>query len=93
MKNIIISSFICYLFTSCDPCLSSRSCADTFDFKIIDKSTGQDLVFGPAPIYDKDSVYLTTKLQGYGGPMSYPTNGKFTSSLLIPVDTFFYALM
>ena len=80
--------FIC--IESCDPCLGTGySCADPFSFRLIDKITQQDLVFSPTPVYPKDSVYLTTTLQGYTGPQSYTDSNKFNSMLLIPLDTFY----
>lgn len=80
------------LFISCDPCLSMRSCADTFSFKIVDRLSGQDLIFGTSPIYSSDSVYLLTNLQGYAGSFSRIDNNKFLSTLLIPTDTLFLRL-
>ncbi len=80
------------LFISCDPCLSIRSCADTFAFKIVDKSSGQDLVFGSSSIYSSDSVNLLTNLPGYSGSISRVDNNKFMSTLLIPTDTLFLKL-
>jgi hypothetical protein len=74
----------------CNKCINNGdSCADSFDFNVVDKTTGQNLVFGSSPVYDADSVYLTTTLQGYLGKMSYAQNNKFQSALLIPVDVFY----
>lgn len=80
------------LFIGCDPCLDARICADTFAFKIVDKSSGQDLVFGTSPIYRSDSVYLLTNLTGYTGSFSRIDNNKFVSTLLFPTDTLFLRL-
>jgi hypothetical protein len=83
--------FFIILLSSCDPCLNERTCSDIFSFKIVDKISKQDLVFGFTPVYRADSVFLTTKLPGYLGPMSYADSVKknFNSRLVIPVDTFF----
>lgn len=91
LKKLYFLSFAS-LFISCDPCLSIRSCADTFAFKIVDKSSAQDLVFGSSPIYNSDSVYLLTNLPGYAGAISRVDNNKFLSTLLIPTDTLFLRL-
>jgi hypothetical protein len=83
--------FLLFTLTNCDPCLSSRSCADTFAFKIVDKLSKQDLVFGSAPVYRSDSVYLFTTLTGYTGPMSAidSANKRFNSTLVLPTDTLY----
>ncbi len=80
-----------FILSSCDPCVDNRLCADVFSFKIIDKISKQDVVFGPAKIYSTDSVYLTTKLPGYSGSMSFydSSNKRFQSRLYYPSDTFF----
>ena len=82
---------IASILNSCDPCLGVgfTNCADEFSFRIVDKTSKADLVFSPTPTYQKDSVYLTTKLVGYSGAMSRIDVNKFTSTLLIPVDTLF----
>ncbi|HEY9706085.1 MAG TPA: hypothetical protein V6C58_26855 [Allocoleopsis sp.] len=91
MKSFTLLLGVIFL-AGCDPCRGNRACADTFDFKLIDNINGDDLVFGTNPTYNKDSVYLFTKLQGYSGKMSYPKENKFSSTLLLPVDTFFLHL-
>src|SRR4030088_2853562 len=92
----LIWIFIIILFpflTSCDPCLGvGNACADSFYFRIVDKVNHQDLVFGPGPVYQKDSVYLFTKLTGFLGAMSSIDSNKFMSNLLLPVDTFYLHL-
>lgn len=93
MKNLIKIFCACFLssvFLSCDPCYGNRGvCAEQFFFKIVNKLTRQDLVFGTSPVYQRDSVYLLTTLTGYPGRMSFYDSTKFMSTLLIPVDTFF----
>jgi hypothetical protein len=86
-----VFAFLLFTFSNCDPCLSSRSCADTFAFRIVNKVSKQDLVFGTAPIYSSDSVYLLTTLPGYAGSISVvdSANKRFASRLLIPTDTFY----
>lgn len=95
MKNFIKIFFasLPVVIISCDPCYGERNnCADSFLFRVVDKVTQQDLVFSPAPVYQKDSVFLTTNRPGYSGPMSYRDSTKFMSALAIPVDTFFLRL-
>lgn len=64
-------------------------CANPFSFRIVDRTTHEDLVFGNNAVYNRDSVYLTVNLPGYLGAMSWADSNKFNSSLLIPLDTFF----
>src|SRR5436190_4960121 len=84
----IAGSFPIY---GCDPCLGTGflDCTSPFSFKVISKSTGEDLVFGQNPTYERDSVYLFTTLPGYSGRTSLIDSNKFTSTLTIPADTFF----
>ena len=90
LYKIIIIIILPFVINSCDPCFGERGvCADTFNFRIVDKASGVDLVFGQIPVYHKDSVYLLTTLPGYQGAMSFNDNHKFSSRLLIPVDTFY----
>ena len=73
--------------------MSIRSCADTFTFKIVYKSSGQDLVFGSSPVYNLDSVYLFTNLSGFGnGKLSGVQNNSVMSNLVVPTDTLFLRL-
>jgi hypothetical protein len=91
MKYLIyylVIFIFCSSFTTCNNCVGGK-CSDQFSFRLIDKTTKQDLVFSPAALYQSDSVYLTTRLQGYEGAMSSSEGNHFTSRLLIPVDTFF----
>lgn len=91
--KIIIIITLPFVFISCDPCMNERGvCADSFNFRIVDKVSGVDLVFSQNPVYSKDSVYLVTNLSGYQGSMSASDNNKFSSRLLIPVDTFYLRL-
>lgn len=96
MKNfykIIIIIIFSFALISCDPCMNNRGvCADAFNFRIVDKTSGADLVFSQNPAYHKDSVYLITNLPGYLCAMSASESNKFTSRLLIPVDTFYLRL-
>ncbi len=93
--NLTIKTFFklaitCIVLVSCDPCYGERGvCADLFFFRVVDKTTGEDLVFRPLPVYSKDSVYLTTTLAGYYGAISSADTDKFISRLAIPVDTFY----
>ncbi len=91
LKNLYFLS-LPLLFISCDPCRGSRVCADTFSFKIVDNSTGQDMVFGSPSIYSSDSVYLLTNRPGYSGNMSRVDNKRFVTTILLPIDTFFLRL-
>ena len=81
------------LFIACDRCMSIRSCADPFAFKIVDKSSGQDLVFGTSPVYNQDSVHLFTNLSRYGnGNFLRVQNNTLMSGLVDPIDTLFLKL-
>jgi hypothetical protein len=93
MLKLIIAFFLVSAVPYCSKCVDNGdSCADTFAFNIVDATSGNNLVFGSNPIYNQDSVYLTTTIPGYSGKMSHSLNGKFESALLIPVDTFFLRL-
>jgi hypothetical protein len=77
----------------CNKCIDNGdSCADSFSFNILNKTNGQNLIFGTNAVYNSDSVYLTTTRPGYLGKMSYVEIDRFKSSLLIAVDTFFLKL-
>lgn len=90
MFKLILAFFFMSAVPYCNKCVNNGdSCADSFDFNVVDKTTGQNLVFGSSPVYDVDSVYLTTTLQGYLGKMSYAENDRFQSALLLPVDIFY----
>ncbi len=91
IKNLCLIS-LPLLFIHRDPCLSIRTCADAFAFKVVDKLSQQDLVFGSPSLYSPDSVYLLTNLSGYTGKMSRVDNSEFISTLVIPADTFFLRL-
>ncbi len=56
-KNLVLLLVIFSCSISCDPCLNAN-CSENFYFKILDKTTKQDLVFGPASIYERDSMIL-----------------------------------
>jgi hypothetical protein len=93
MLKLTIAFFLVSAVPYCSKCVDNGdSCADTFAFNIVDATSGNNLVFGSNPIYNQDSVYLTTTIPGYSGKMSHSLNGKFESALLIPVDTFFLRL-
>jgi len=96
MKTLykIFSIFIIStVIAQCDPCLGMLGdCAESFNFRIIDKATREDIVFGQNPTYNHDSVYLFTTLPGYTGRFSSVSNNKFSSFLSIPVDTFYLYL-
>ncbi len=77
----------------CNKCIDDGdSCADSFSFNVVNKASGQNLVFGSSAVYDSNSVYLVTTRPGYLGKMSYPEIDRFKSALLIPVDTFYLRL-
>jgi hypothetical protein len=82
--------FLLFTFSNCDPCLSLH-CTDPFAFKIIDKTTRKNLVFGAPSIYSADSIYLWPNLNGYAGSLARTDslNNKFTSDLVIPKDTLY----
>jgi hypothetical protein len=67
-----------FVFYSCfieDKCFGS-SCTDQINFKIIDKTTGQDLVFGSSPIYKIDSMQLNS-----APDFSLGINGSYVSRI------------
>ena len=83
-------ALVASIFFGCDPCIGyNGTCADPFSFRLVDKTTQADLVFSATPTYQKDSVYLTIKPPGYPSVVSRIDIDKFTSTLLMPVDTFF----
>jgi hypothetical protein len=84
-----IALFLCSLafaFTSCE-CVVKPPCADKFAFKLLDGSTGRDLVFDSPFVYNRDSVYLFTTIPGYTGPSSRVDSAKFASILAFATDT------
>src|SRR5262245_55025494 len=78
----------------CNRCigLGFSECADSFSFRVIDKITQQDLVFGKNRVYNADSVYLFTARSSYPGRWSSVDSNKFFSLLTIPLDTFYLYL-
>jgi hypothetical protein len=91
--RILAITLLPFIIISCDPCLGEGdACADSFNFRVVNKVNGDDLVFGPNPVYRPDSVYLITTLPGYLGAMSSSDGTKFRSNLLIPLDTFYLHL-
>jgi hypothetical protein len=46
------------LFYSCDPCANLDCISDNYDgqFRIVNATNGNDLVFGPNKIYDKNTI-------------------------------------
>jgi hypothetical protein len=94
MFHLIPIIFLLF-YCSCDPCIGIGGlCADTFQFKIIDKITQQDLVSGPAAKYKPDSIRLfpTTTLAGYQVSIAYYDSTKFQTNLGMPTDTLFLKL-
>jgi hypothetical protein len=90
LVRILIVASMPVILISCDPCYFERgNCADLFYFRVVDKVTQQDLVFTSSPVFQKDSVFLTTNRVGYTGSMSFTDSTRFMSRLSIPVDTFF----
>jgi hypothetical protein len=53
------------IVTSCDPCKSLDCIDDDYDveFQIADKQSGEDLVFGPLKVFDKNQIKFYS-LQG-----------------------------
>lgn len=58
----VLLSGLVYLLTSCDPCRNLDCLSSNFDgqFRIISAATGNDLVFGPARVYDKARIRFFT---------------------------------
>src|SRR5688572_27149575 len=73
---------ISIVVSSCDPCSNLDCITDNYhgQFRIVSASTGNDLVFGPTSVYDKNKIkfyslkgtdtvffdYQTIKLPGMG---------------------------
>jgi hypothetical protein len=78
----------------CDRCIGTGfgDCAESFSFRIVNKITQQDLVFGRNRVYDPDSVYLFTTRPSYPGRWSSVDSNRFLSLLPLPLDTFFLYL-
>jgi hypothetical protein len=55
---LLILPFIGFLFYSCDPCKNLDCAADNYygQFRIVRATDGEDLVFGPAKVYDKNQI-------------------------------------
>lgn len=79
--SIIINSCECVV----------QNCAGAFMFRVLDKQTQKDLVYGTNPIYSKDSVFLVRYPGDTSNRASFPTEGKFLADLVAPVDTLFFA--
>lgn len=80
-------------FPHCNKCIDNHErCSDNFDFILVDKSSGENLIFGPNAVYHQDLVYLTTHVPGYRGNHSFFNNEKIQPSVIFPVDTFFLRL-
>ena len=60
MRHILlfIAFFILMLMYSCDPCKNLDCVASNFygQFRIVNAANGQDLLFGPNRIYDKNQI-------------------------------------
>jgi hypothetical protein len=93
MLNLTFVFLLLAAFPTCNKCFDNDDpCADKFDLVLVDKSSGENLIFGPNPVYQQDSVYLTTNLPGYTANHSFFNNEKIQTSLNFPVDTFFLRL-
>ncbi len=90
MKIIFILLLTVVIFTSC--CIGNRKCEQDFNsarFRIV-SSTGQDLIFGPTKIYDKNllkfySVSGTDTILHHYGPGPNPNPGQ-DSLLFVDFD-------
>lgn len=81
------------LFIACDRCITGNSCADPFAFKIVDKSTGKDLIFGTSPVYNPDSIHILNNLSGYGNGNFLGVRSNYLEwDLIHPIDTLFLRL-
>ena len=58
MKNAMFIMLFGLLSYSCDPCKNLECASDNYygQFRIIRASNGEDLVFGPNKIYDKNQI-------------------------------------
>ena len=93
MIKITCLLFLLSAFPTCNKCFDSdERCIDNFELELIDKNSGNNLIFGPTALYHPDSVYLTTNIPGYRANYSFFVNEKIQSTLLFPVDTFFLRL-
>lgn len=93
MLKITLGLILMSAIPFCNKCINDGdSCSDSFSFNVADKANSKDLVFSSSQVYNKDSVYLLTTLPGYLGKMSFAEDDRFTSTLLIPVDTLYLRL-
>ena len=90
--NLSILIIVTCGYTACeDPCYG-RSCADVINFKLIDKATQQDLLFGVNPKYKIDSLQLNLKPEYTLGVYAnlagrvYGNDGYLSISTSIPED-------
>src|SRR6476620_2894679 len=92
--RIFLLIVFCGTAVKCDRCIGTgfSDCADSFSFRIVSKSTQEDLVFGPSPRYNRYSVFLFTTLSSVSGRFSSNDSIKFTSFLSTPVDTLYLYL-
>jgi hypothetical protein len=67
-----------------------KICGGDFMFRVVDKQTRTDLVFGANPVYLKDSVFL--EFRPGTGSISSSISGKFMSNALAPYDTLYLHL-
>ena len=94
MKGVIylvLLIAVVFQLVGCDACLGI-GCTENFNFRIVRKISGEDLVFSQNPIYKKDSVFLFSELYAYLVPMSLSDNTKFSSTNGAPVDTLYLRL-
>ena|SRR5688572_14266859 len=58
LKLFVVIIFPGMLFISCDECryIEYEPATPSGSFRIVGATTGEDLVFGPAKIYDKDQI-------------------------------------
>ena len=91
MKFVFCLVLLClsFIINSCE-CVV-QICADSFMFRLLDKQTHKDLVYGDNPRYVEDSVFVVWQ-PGSSDRMSFPTGAKFMNNMVGPADTLYLHL-
>ena len=100
VRILIASLFSVFIFSfsDCGQKCFGESCSDTINFKLIDKTTQNDLVFGPAPKYKLDSLQLNKDVDfnlgrhsNFIGTVSGNWN-RLQASTYAPIETMYLRL-
>lgn len=82
--GILVLIYLLIFISSCE-CVV-KVCAAPFSFRVVEKQTQKDLVFGPNPIYQKDSVHIQET------HVFHVQNKGFICDLVTPIDTLYLKL-